>query len=179
MRQASVERPGGRFGVWLPWLLAASIMAGPPAWLLHELTAPEESPYRWWGAVGTAAYLAWWIVNIVTHTPAKFRLRRALRKERTELAERRACMRSCYAELSRPVLDPTRVRDTLLAAEKFGVRWFLGNMAAARRRHKTGLASVTDHAWMGLSGETPADGQQERLREILALVKPLAVEFSE
>lgn len=45
------------------------------------------------------------------------------RKELAAIGKRVQAMHRSNVELDGPVLDPTRVRDTMLAAEKLDVRW--------------------------------------------------------
>jgi len=111
------------FAIWIPWLIEIGIAAGSLAWLRAEFSSPEESPCRWWWAAAIGAYYAWWVCRFVIRIPATIRFRRTRKKALVETAERLQAMHRCYAELSGPVLDPTRVRETLLAATKLGVQW--------------------------------------------------------
>ena len=107
------------FSAWLPLLIEFGIAAGALAWLHAEFASPEESPYRWGWAFAVGAYYTW----VAMRMPAWLRSRRVRQKVLSETAERVKTMHRCYAELSAPLLDPTRVRDALLAAEKLEVRW--------------------------------------------------------
>jgi len=110
------------FTVWIPWLIEVAIAAPSAGWLWFEFSS-NDAPYRWWWAAGIGAYYAWWVLSFLISIPARIRGRRARRKELLATAERLQAMLRCYAELSGPVLDPTRVRDALLAAEKLEIRW--------------------------------------------------------
>lgn len=109
--------------VWIPWLIEIGISVGSLAWLRAEFSSPEESPYRWWWVAAIGAYYAWWVCRFIIRIPAMFRFRRARQKTLVETADRLQAMHRCYAELSGPVLDPTLVRDAMLAATKLGVQW--------------------------------------------------------
>lgn len=111
------------FAVWVLWLIEICIAAGSLAWLRAEFSSPNESPYRWWWTAAIGAYYVWWVVRLIIRIPAMVRFRRARRKELAEIAERLQAMHRCHAELKGPVLDPTRVRDALLAATKLKVHW--------------------------------------------------------
>jgi len=132
------------FTVWIPWLVGAAIgvaiAAASISWLRSEFSS-DAAPYRWWWATGIGAYYTWWAGSFLISIPARIRGRRARRKELLATAERLQAMRDCYAELSGPVLDPTRVRDVLLAAEKLEIRWSratwpLLEAAIARHPHR-------------------------------------------
>lgn len=109
------------FSVWVPWLIEIVIAAAAVGWLWFEFSS--DAPHRWWWAAGAGAFNAWWLVANLIGLPTHIRHRRAKRKELLAIAERLKAMHRCYAELSGPVLDPTRIRDALLAAEKLEVRW--------------------------------------------------------
>lgn len=109
--------------VWIPWLIEISIAVGSLAWLRTDFASPKESPHQWWWAAVIGAYYAWWVCRFVIRIPATFRFRRARQKTLVETADRLQVMHRCYAELSGPVLDPTRVRHAMLAATKLGVQW--------------------------------------------------------
>ena len=100
-------------------MVEAGIAAGLVAWLRAEFAAPEESPYGWCWVMAIAASYVW----VLGRVPRWIRARRARRRALSEIADRLQAMHGCYADLSGPVLDPTRVRDALLAAESLGVRW--------------------------------------------------------
>lgn len=107
------------FTVWLQWVVEAGIAVGLVAWLSSEFSSPEEKPYRWWWAIAIGVYYVW----VLGRMPRWFRARRARRKMLAEIAERLWAMYGCYADLSGPVLDPTRVKDALLAAESLCAKW--------------------------------------------------------
>ena len=130
--------------VWLPWLIESVIAAASAWWLWVEFSSSaSEAPHRWWWAAGFGAYYAWSAVAFLISVPVRIRRRRARRKELVATMNRLVAMRSCYAELNGPVLDPTRIRDALLVAEKLEVRWSRATwplLEAAIARHP--------HRWM-------------------------------
>ena len=67
-------------------------------------------------AVGV--YYTW----VVMRLPAWLRSRRDRQKVPSKTGKRIKAMHRCYAELSAPLLDPSRVRDALLTSEKLKVR---------------------------------------------------------
>lgn len=107
--------------VGLPWIIEICIAVGTGWWLWSEFT--EQADHRWWWAVGVGAYYVWWIGRALWTFPMRRRLRKAHRKELLAITERIAAMRQAYNELAGPVLDPTRIRDVLLAAEELEVCW--------------------------------------------------------
>ena len=130
--------------IWIPWLIVAVVLVASAGWLWFEFSS-EAAPYRWWWAAGIGAYWAWFMLSILISVPTRIRSAFAKRKEILTVAERLQTMYRCYDELNGPVLDPTRIRDLMLAAERLEIRWSratwpLLEAAIARHPHlwKTG-----------------------------------------
>ena len=108
--------------VALPWLVEAVILGLSGAWLWAEFSA-DVAPFRWWWAAGVCAYVLWTVIGSLIQVPRIIRSRRTKRAAMPAFRARLLAMQICYSELAGPVLDPTRVRDILLEAEKLDIRW--------------------------------------------------------
>lgn len=107
--------------VGLPWIIEICIAVGVGWWLWSEFA--EQASHRWWWTAGAGTYYVWWVGRALWMFPRRRRFQKARRKELLEITERNVAMRQAYNELAGPVLDPTRVRNVLLAAERLEVRW--------------------------------------------------------
>lgn len=111
----------GAFAI-APWLLEGGALALSGAWLASEFSS-EAAPYRWWWAAGIGAYYFWFGLNLLMYVPAGIRAKQAKLDAKLFPTTALLAMQRSYYQLSGRVLDPTRVRDFLLAAEKDNVVW--------------------------------------------------------
>lgn len=124
--------------VALPWAIEGIIALGVAWWLLGEYG--QIAPYRHWWAAAAALYYGLSAIRLVRSARVRRGRRREAAQDMAKVSDLCATMRDTYLELRGPVLNPTRVRDVLLAAEAKGARWSTATwpvLEGAIRRNST------------------------------------------